>query len=116
MEMDLAVDGGLGRIEGCDYSAPHSGSKTGEPKSLEEGKSPGVARPSLCPHSRLKAGVSGEQEHSNGDLHRGRNEPYHTHLRPRCLPVAPLLWLPVTGWTLIPSLPLAGPDEAIEMH
>ena len=81
--------------------------KTGEPKSPEEG--------SLHPHSRLKAGVSGEQEHPDGDLHRGINQPNHTHLQPGCLPTAPLLWLPM-GWTLVLPLPLARPGEAIEKH
>lgn len=35
----------------------------------------------------------------------------------RCSPVASLLWLQTGwGWTLSPSLPLAGPGEATEMH
>lgn len=59
MEMDLAVDGGLGRTDGCDWGAPHSGSKTGEPKSPEEGRVPVQHSLSLHPHSRLEAGVSG---------------------------------------------------------
>lgn len=55
MEMDLAVDGGLGKTERGMTVCPVLGSA--EPPPL-----------SLHPHSRLEAGVSREQEHPDGDL------------------------------------------------
>lgn len=60
IEMDLAVDGGLGKTEVCDQGAP--------PSASEENRGAPPASGGLHPHSRLEAGVPREQEHPNGDL------------------------------------------------
>ena len=114
-EMDLAVDGGLGRKDGCDWGAPCSGSKTGEPKSPEVGRVP-VWPPTACAHTHVLKQGSPESRSipmvtcTEGEISHTMATP-----RPRGLPAVHLLWLQM-GWPLILSLPLAGPGEATEPH
>lgn len=106
MEMDLAVDGGLGKTERGVTGVPQLGvRRRRHPMSLDEGRVPGPpptmfrTEPpppgGLHQHSRLEAGVSREQEHSNGDLCKSRGDQPHpvqpSQIPHRCLD--PLFWL-----------------------